>query len=1166
MKRNLLMTWLIALLTMLGVSTVWAAEPDLENDYTLVKSVTWDGTVDIEASGACDYTAYDTGNSKQQTLTVLTAPTDAAGWIAMQQWVGSSSTKGWRNTSNGLFCKSAARSACVFGDDLTTGWLVVFECTQTVSNVMTLTNKEGAPDGTFNYAKSEDGKTYFCTITAAENAHVGFCGIKEKGNISKISVYKPNKAVVQTTYQVNYVDMDGNTLKESNTYDAIGGTDVNLTDADKDNITIGDDTYVYDSDDAEGKQVAEDGSTVITVKFHKAQNFNYTVYEMCGGTVARATNGFSYETAEVIAPYRKYNAVEGQLYTKGATNKEYNYKFTLTQDNQEERLEYTAVDGVNNVVFLTEGEDVAGLTACNSANTGIRSSNSASGYAKNDTKIAVLAPGTYKLHAIIYDSSKNPDSHWVFKAGDTQVADFNCTTVNIQEFDSEEFTVSETCHLIMPAAGNNNMGLDALYITGSGEVTAIEDVYTVAGTKDLTGYVWDERQNEMSYDAETGLYTWTAENITVTAEVQPEFKVVKNGTEWYPAQDETGDNNWVITPDVVGGEGIYTITITFDPNAESDKISVTGVKTGEITIYIYTAKFINTKDWSKVCVWAWNGSVNLYEAWPGVEATKTEEQVDGHDVYAWSYTGVIEPTMIIFNNGDNGEQTGDLEFVNGATYNADGIVPAGPTVATFNFADPNFRENIGEAMTDTKGYIYNETFYAEGASLQITAGSAPSRIYVDNSRGQCLVTYKEYTTLTFKAPLGKAITKIEFTAAGNSNIKNFTASSGAIEGMTWTGDAEGVRFQQGGTSYLANAIVTMEPVGENTVGFGAIEYTSCANIGEFNALEAGTYATVTLTDAEVIGKSADGYSTVWIQDATGGCWIQYTSLNDLLQEKTKVNGFVNVVKRDASGNPQMKEAENTANPQLYAEAISNYTTVKGSIGEVNVKENLDKVVKISGADLTMTSATAGTLTQGDVTIDVNNGTATANQQLCKIADWEKDTKLENIVITAILVAKSATVNQLLPISIQPVHTDYYLVGSMSSWSPNKDYTLVINDKADAEEYMITCNLEEGTEMKVARSENGTTIADTDWYPTGVNNNYYISETANYTVYFRPNYDGGDNWHERVIYAVNNGSATGINAITAEKLQNAVIYNLNGQRVQNAQKGLYIVNGKKAVVK
>ena len=37
-----------------------------------------------------------------------------------------------------------------------------------------------------------------------------------------------------------------------------------------------------------------------------------------------------------------------------------------------------------------------------------------------------------------------------------------------------------------------------------------------------------------------------------------------------------------------------------------------------------------------------------------------------------------------------------------------------PTEVTFDFSDPNFRENIGESLTDVKGNIYNETFTALG--------------------------------------------------------------------------------------------------------------------------------------------------------------------------------------------------------------------------------------------------------------------------------------------------------------------------------------------------------------------------------------------------------------------------------------------------------------------
>ena len=339
------------------------------------------------------------------------------------------------------------------------------------------------------------------------------------------------------------------------------------------------------------------------------------------------------------------------------------------------------------------------------------------------------------------------------------------------------------------------------------------------------------------------------------------------------------------------------------------------------------------------------------------------------------------------------------------------------TEAVFDFASASIRTDIGTTMTDVKGFIYNEKFTSEGVSLQITAGSAPSRIYNDANRGQCLVTYKEYTTLTFKAPEGYAITQIVFTAAGNSNIKNFTCSGGTINDMTWTGNVEGVRFKQGGTTYLANVIVTLAAKDASTTVLSNLGYTECANIAAFNALAAGTYARVTLTDAEVTGISADGYSTAFIQDATGGCWIQYTSLNAKLAEKTKVNGFVYVVARPNSGNVQMKEAEATVNSEITVSELSDYTVAEGTIAEVNVPANLNKVVKISGATLEETSATAGTLTQGDVTIAVNNGAATANQQLHKIAEWAKDTKLENVTIVAILVGKSATENQLLPISM-----------------------------------------------------------------------------------------------------------------------------------------------------
>ena len=740
-------------------------------------------------------------------------------------------------------------------------------------------------------------------------------------------------------------------------------------------------------------------------------------------------------------------------------------------------------------------------------------------------------------------------------------------------------TTGEPTMIVFNDGGSNQTAdldfKDGGVYNSTGRVITLNDysaTFTTDGMDAVWAYVWNGDEKPLGewpgtqLTAENGVYT-----VAIQAEEAPKFIIFHNN-----AGDQTPD--W-----------------TFEDG-----------KAYEYNLNEYTATFTTDAEWTDIYAYAWTSSETAVKEfvgpWPGIKLEKSAT----NDAYAFSVKAFNAPNNILFNNGTDEGKTADLPFIDGKaykwiiatpfyalkegdtfpagttvdltdatiTYGVEGgadfgaasaavnedyagfeymtagngenggaetgtvytIVPkyngtitigvrlnggkkmhinedgtdmadyAGITITdaanttfsfdvkagstykiwcdgsklgffgfdykyeaqttdvTFNFADPNIRENIGENMADTKGWIYNETFTAEGTTLQIIAGSAPSRIYKDANHGQNLVTYKEYTTLTFRAPEGKAITKIEFTAAGNSNINNFTASSGTIKDMTWTGNADGVRFQQGGTSYLANAVVTLEAVSATTEQLAAIEYVECPSIAAFNALEAGTYAKVTLTDAEVIGKSADGYSTVFIQDATGGCWIQYTSLNDKLSENTKVNGTIYTIKRVASGNTQMKEAEGTLNSEINAEKISDYTVIEGStIAAVNTAENLNRVVKLTGATLEETSATAGKLTIGEETIDVNNGTETANQQLHKIADWANGTKMEDVTIVAILVAKSATANQLLPISIE-------------------------------------------------------------------------------------------------------GVTVGISTVNAATAQETTIYNMAGQRVMSAQKGLYIVNGKKVVVK
>ncbi|MCR4919674.1 MAG: hypothetical protein K5928_07685 [Prevotella sp.] len=138
--------------------------------------------------------------------------------------------------------------------------------------------------------------------------------------------------------------------------------------------------------------------------------------------------------------------------------------------------------------------------------------------------------------------------------------------------------------------------------------------------------------------------------------------------------------------------------------------------------------------------------------------------------------------------------------------------------------------------------------------------------------------------------------------------------------------------------------------------------------------------------------------------------------------------------------------------------------------------------------------------------------------------------------------------------------DYYLVGTFNNWTASDTYKLTLNENAaeGTVEYMITLDIPANSEMKV-NDTNGV------WYPA-TGDNFKVDSEGNYTIYFRPNADGGDDWFGGYIYCNYNGEPTGISNVKTAVLNGAQIYNLNGQRVTKARKGLNIIGGKKVVVK
>ena len=103
----------------------------------------------------------------------------------------------------------------------------------------------------------------------------------------------------------------------------------------------------------------------------------------------------------------------------------------------------------------------------------------------------------------------------------------------------------------------------------------------------------------------------------------------------------------------------------------------------------------------------------------------------------------------------------------------------------------------------------------------------------------------------------------------------------------------------------------------------------------------------------------------------------------------------------------------------------------------------------------------------------------------------------------------------------PETPTYYLVGNMTEWDVDENYELNPNIDSDIEEYFYVLDLTTSSQFKVVKVQNGQQT----WFPSGMGNNYgengEITEDGEYTVYFRPNYNGGEDWFYNCIYVSKN---------------------------------------------
>ncbi len=158
---------------------------------------------------------------------------------------------------------------------------------------------------------------------------------------------------------------------------------------------------------------------------------------------------------------------EGNVYQHAAISKEFNAAFELNSDTT--FVLYYTKTAMEGAVYLSEGEDIPGATACTQSNAAIRSSMAKAGYVTEDTKLVTLQPGTYKIRAILFDAAKEPNYVCTLTKGEGEENEIllSATATNWTDAESDLLEITEATDITLKAGGGESQGIDVIVIYAS---------------------------------------------------------------------------------------------------------------------------------------------------------------------------------------------------------------------------------------------------------------------------------------------------------------------------------------------------------------------------------------------------------------------------------------------------------------------------------------------------------------------------------------------------------------------------------------------------------------------------------------------------------------------------------------------------------------------------
>lgn len=672
----------------------------------------------------------------------------------------------------------------------------------------------------------------------------------------------------------------------------------------------------------------------------------------------------------------------------------------------------------------------------------------------------------------------------------------------VAEAQSWDTGVKELGAITVPAAGkyivkltNATQWSEAVLNSITFAAPAPAHTYTVAGNlASVFGESWNPEYaaNDMELQND-GTYKWEKTELTLSAGVI-EFKVCEDHawTNCWPSQ------NYELN---ISEDGIYTITITFDPSSNND-VNAVATKTGSAEV---------------------DPTASIKGSWDGW----AQEVVFTLAADKKSASGVVNITeatdytfKVILNGGDwrsNGytyhrEYTG----ASGITGNADNMVltadVAGEYTFTWTFETNALNITFPEAEEELTGVIYD---WAGEVGTTILGASSVEvstvKIHKNTDEFPAIkfgssYVYADGKWLAIKPAKGgfKAGDILSVAAVFNNNddTKYAQVDVYAADGATRLFRSEADKTINGRTS-ASDPIVQTYTLASDQDSLFLGRYGNTGMFVTLLKVERGGETPVVLDapDAAPADPTLQGYqvkavySAKYSADCNFGEWGSGTQYKQEEFGKKYATTNLGYFGMDFTGMDCSEMEALHLDAWIAADASIRVVPIHGGT-EVGVTVEL-KGQKWNSIDIDLSKFEGVTNWSNVYQIKIDNA--------ANLTFW-----LNNVYF---YTTQEKTVDLV---------DGYYLIGTMNGWDiHNLKATdkFAVNPEND-KEYVLTTALAENDEFKVVAVANN---ALGTWFPAEAGNYKvdFAHAGENKAIYFRPDYEGGEGWHAGCIYVAEN---------------------------------------------